>query len=491
MKRREFLKTTGHSAMTVFAGSSLLLKSCHTEEDMKGEPNWIMEGGYDRALPVPSVVSSPVQLNAQSSSFDLLTGKSSLTLSYGNGILGPTIKAIKGETVDVLLLNNVSEETNIHWHGLILPENMDGHPKDVAPGGGSIYYALPIQQRAGTYWYHPHPHELTGRQVFMGLAGMFIVNDDEEAALNLPSGEFDVPLIIQDKHFSGNSLDYSPDADEIMTGYLGEHITVNGVHAPYLHVASSWYRLRILNGSTARVYNLGFSHGIQFHVIGSDGGLLGTPEKVSGIMLSPGERLDILIDFSGLKTGKEVFLGSNTFSKYDVQGRQSFRIMKFKIDRSGTNGFMLPSSLSMIHPIPESQAIKTRTFDIARTIGGSQGGGHGGMGRHSINGKIFDVGRVDETVQAGSTEIWEFDNMKGDEIHPMHIHGVQFQIIHRTGGRNALIASEKGWKDTVLLMPGEKVRLIMTFPQYTGKFVLHCHNLEHEDDGMMLNYEII
>jgi FtsP/CotA-like multicopper oxidase with cupredoxin domain len=113
------------------------------------------------------------------------------------------------------------------------------------------------------------------------------------------------------------------------------------------------------------------------------------------------------------------------------------------------------------------------------------------MGRHSINGKIFEMDRIDETVSAGTTEIWEFDNSSGDEIHPMHIHGVQFQVIERIGGRNRIIASEKGWKDTVLLMPGEKVKVIMTFPNYTGVFVFHCHNLEHEDDGMMLNYRIV
>lgn len=133
--------------------------------------------------------------------------------------------------------------------------------------------------------------------------------------------------------------------------------------------------------------------------------------------------------------------------------------------------------------------METRTIDIAQTIRGE--GGHGGTGRHSINGKIFDMDRVDETVEAGTTEIWEFDNMMGDEIHPMHIHGVQFQVLERIGGRNTLIATEKGWKDTVLLMPGEKVSVIMTFPEYKGKFVFHCHILEHEDDGMMLNYEII
>jgi FtsP/CotA-like multicopper oxidase with cupredoxin domain len=489
MKRRDFIKTSSLKAIAALAGTSLLLKACHTEEDMIGEPNWIVEGSFDRPLAIPSVVSNNVSLNPHPSAGELLKGRTTATLAYANGQLGPTISVTKGATVNVSLQNSLSEETNIHWHGLVLPENMDGHPKDIATPGNSLQYALPIQQRAGTYWYHPHAHGLTAKQVFMGLAGMFIVNDDEEAALNLPSGEFEIPLIIQDKHFEGDNLDYSPNDDELMTGYLGEQILVNGLHAPYLSVASVWYRFRVLNGSTARVYNLTLSNGIPFNIIGADGGLLKSPETVSTILLGPGERLDILIDFSQLSIGNEIFLLSNSFSEYNVQGRQSFKLMKFKVDRSSSVPFTLPSTLSTINPLNENQSVKTRSFDIATMTGNE--GGHDGMGKHAINGKTFDMERVDETVQAGSTEVWEFDNTKGDEIHPMHIHGVQFQIIQRVGGRNEIIASEKGWKDTVLLMPGEKVKVIMTFPQYTGVFVFHCHNLEHEDDGMMLNYRII
>lgn len=274
-----------------------------------------------------------------------------------------------------------------------------------------------------------------------------------------------------------------------MTGYLGEQILVNGQHAPFLNVASGWYRLRILNGSTARVYNLGLTGGKQLNIIGSDGGLLSKPEAVANILLGPGERIDVLVDFSGLAIGKEIYLVSNKFSEFNVQGRQEFSLMKFKVDRTASSNFTLPSTLSNISAISTGLSVKTRVIDIAQMIGGE--GGHGGMGRHSINGKIFEIDRVDETVSVGTTEIWEFDNADGDEIHPMHIHGVQFQVLERTGGRNKVIASEKGWKDTILLMPGEKVKVIMTFPNYTGVFVFHCHNLEHEDDGMMLNYQII
>lgn len=488
MNRRDFIRKTSLSALTAWAGASIL-SACHTEEDMIGEPNWIVEGSFDRHLTIPAVSNGSASLNAQFSVAELLKGRSSTTLSYANGLLGPTIKANSGETVNVSLQNSLSEETNIHWHGLILPEDMDGHPKDVAFPGGSLNYSLPIIQRAGTYWYHPHPHGSTAKQVFMGLAGMFIVNDPEEAGLNLPSGEFEVPLIIQDKHFEGNNLEYSPNDDEIMTGYLGEQILVNGQHAPFLNVASGWYRLRILNGSTARVYNLALTGGKQLNIIGSDGGLLSKPESVSNILLGPGERIDVLVDFSGLSVGKEIYLVSNKFSEFNVQGRQEFSLLKFKVDRTASSNFTLPSTLSNISALSPSLSVRTRVMDIAQMIGGE--GGHNGMGRHSINGKIFEMERVDETVSAGTTEIWEFDNADGDEIHPMHIHGVQFQVLERIGGRNKVIVSEKGWKDTILLMPGEKVKVIMTFPNYTGVFVFHCHNLEHEDDGMMLNYQIV
>lgn len=486
MKRREFIRSTGLTALGAWASSSLLLQACHTEEDMMGKPNWVVEGVFDRPLIFPAIQNNNIQLTAQITSGEMLKGKTSTLLSYHDGMLGPTIVAQRGETIHAVLQNNLSEETNIHWHGLIVPEDMDGHPVDVASPGGSYNYALPIQQRAGTYWYHPHPHGATARQVFNGLAGMFIVRDDEEAALNLPSGEFEVPLIIQDKRFSGSSLDYSPNEDEIMKGYLGEEVLVNGIHSPYLSVDAGWYRLRVLNGSTARLYKLAFSNNLDFYIIGSDGGLLATPQKVSSQLLAPGERLDILVNFSSIGIGKSFYLESRKYSEYDEQGRQEFNIIKFVVDRTSNREFTLPTTLSAVTSIPTASAVATRTFDIS-----AAGAGHDGGGGHAINGKIFDMHRVDETVEAGSTEIWEFDNRMGGEMHPMHIHGVQFQVLDRKGGRGTLTAAEKGWKDTVLIMPKEKVRVIMTFPEYTGTFVFHCHNLEHEDDGMMLNFEIV
>ena len=345
MKRRQFIKSTGLSTLTALFGSSFWLNACHTEEDMIGEPNWIVEGGFDRPLSMPAQVTNNVQLTAKTISDEMISGKLTSLLSYRDGLMGSTITVSSGSNVNVLLDNNLLENTNIHWHGLIVPAEMEGHPKDYASTGHALQYVLPINQRAGTYWYHPHVHGSTARQVFMGLAGMFIVADPEEAALQLPSGQFDIPLIIQDKRFDGPSLDYSPAEDEIMTGYLGEQILVNGVYSPYVAVANTWYRLRLLNGSTARVYNLAMTNNIPFHIIGSDGGLLQASEHEMSLMLGPGERADVLVDFSSLPHGTEVFLTSGKFSKYELQGRQSFSILKFKVELNSTSTFSPPPIL--------------------------------------------------------------------------------------------------------------------------------------------------
>lgn len=492
MERRKFIRlsslTGGFAAL---GGMTWLLQSCHQmgmDMDAMGSYVNVIEGNFEWELVIPSSISAAnASLIAQATAAQLIKGKTSRVFGYHQGLLGPTLKGNNGDNANIQFQNQLSEATNIHWHGFIIPAIMDGHPADTVGAGISFRYSFPIRQRAGTYWYHPHPHEKTASQVFNGLAGFFIVNDSEEASLNLPSGDYEIPLVIQDKRFHPDfSPNYSPQSSEVMTGYLGEYVLVNGRYAPFLNVATRFYRFRVLNGSTARVYNLALSNGNRFYIIGSDGGLLVSPESVNSLILAPGERADILIDFSSYSLGTEVYLQSNSFSG-GIQGSQSFTMMKFIVNKQDTDSFSLPGSLSVINQIPESSATTTRTF----VIGSMMGSGHGsGGGMHTINSKTFDMNRIDEKVQRGDTEIWVFDNSMGNEIHPMHIHGVQFQVLDRSGGRGIKIATEKGWKDTVLCMPGEKVRVIMTFPNNLGKFVFHCHNLEHEDDGMMLNFQI-
>jgi len=321
---------------------------------------------------------------------------------------------------------------------------------------------------------------------------MFIVESPEEKVLNLPSGNYELPLVIQDKRLDANgTIMYSPTLEEVMIGYMGESITVNGVSSPFQPVTTRMYRIRVLNGSNGRMYNLALSNGNTFTVIGSDGGLLPAPETVTSLLLAPGERADLLVDFSKTALNSNVFLQSNTFSGVSSQGSQTFKIMKFTVSKAETDTFKMPVTLNTVTPLSTLAAAKTRTFDIGIAMG--MAGGHGGSmamkGMHTINGKVFKGDRIDESVALNSTEIWEFNNTNGDEPHPMHLHGTFFQVIGRTGGRGNILPHEKGLKDTVLAMPGEKVRIIVKFER-TGKFVFHCHNLEHEDDGMMLNFEV-
>ncbi len=475
-----------------------VFSSCKKMDMMDASAVSVVEGNFDVALPIPEVINatSGTALNAQITTAKIIKDKTSTVWGYHNGILGPTLLANKGDVVTIPLKNDLPEETNIHWHGLMTPANMDGYPNDVVSAASSFTYSFSINQRAGAYWYHPHPDGKTASQVYKGLAGMFIVNDSEEQSLNLPNGDYEIPLVIQDKRlYADYSINYSPNQQEVMSGYMGQYILVNGIYSPYVNVATRWYRFRVLNGSNARVYNLALSDNVPFYVIGADGGLLASPESATSLMLAPGERADLLIDFSSYTIGENIYLKSLAFDAENVQGTQAFNIVKFVINKQEADPFVLPSSLSNVELIDPLLSTYNRQFILngMDSMGGGVMGGMSGMGMsgmHTINGKTFDINRIDATVSAGSTETWIIDNSEGDEIHPFHVHGLLFQVLERSGGRESLIATEKTWKDTVLLMPKEKVKIILTFPNNKGLFLLHCHNLEHEDDGMMLNFEI-
>jgi FtsP/CotA-like multicopper oxidase with cupredoxin domain len=490
MKRREFVKNAGFGVGAVIAGGSVIsfIASCNKGGMMDMMTTYVnvTEGSFSRPLAIPGFGGANTTLTPQATTANI-DGTMRSVLGYqANGILGPTIKLNKGDNANILLQNNLSEPNNIHWHGLMIPSNMDGYPTDVAAAGSTFNYRFTVNQRAGLYWYHPHTDMLTGSQAYRGLAGLFMVNDAEEAALNLPSGNYEIPLVLQDKRLGGSTLNYNPTTMEVMSGFMGESIVVNGVASPYSDVATRYYRLRILNGSNARIYNLAFSNNLPFTIIGSDGGLLKNPQTVSSLLLSPGERIDVLVNFTGISIGTDVYLLSKTFSNAgNAQGKQEFKIMKFRVSQSASDSFAIPSTLSVVSAL--SGAAQTRNF-VLTEMQMSMGGSMSAM--HRINDKVFDAARIDETIPVNSTENWVFEN-KGSEPHPIHLHAVQFQVLGRTGGENrGISASEKGWKDTVLLLPGEKVTLAVPFGSLTGKFVFHCHNLEHEDDGMMLQYMI-
>lgn len=497
MERRKFLyQMVGAGASAMVVGSTWFLHSCR-KMSATAKMIWVKEGSFDnplRLLPRENDVTA-IHWTAKQNTTEIVKNTTTQALGFANDILAPVVDIKRNQVLDVTLNNGLSEITNIHWHGLIVPPDMDGHPDNVVTPGGSFNYHFVINQRASTNWFHPHPHMLTGKQVFKGLAGILLVRDEEEEAFGFPSGTFEIPLILQDKRlYSDGGIHYDPQMTDYMNGYFGHYVCVNGSWSPFLQLQTKIYRLRIVNGSNARIYNLTFSNGIIFHLIGSDGGLLASRKDVDQIILAPGERLDVLVDFSKLKKGQEFFLQSDAFHGGEAQGKQSFKIMRFLIEKEVAEAFVVPTVLSNIAPIFVNNETKIRSFEIANDHGGE--GGHQGHGMgdlhsmHTIGGKSFEMDRVDEIVKAGDTEIWEFDNSEGSDAHPMHVHGVHFQVLSRVGGRGVVFPHESGWKDTVLCLPGEKVRVAITFPQNKGKFLLHCHNLEHEDTGMMLNYQI-
>jgi blue copper oxidase len=467
--------------------AAVTFTSCHKMNDgNQATAREVVEMSFSNQVAMPMVMDATNASFVAKTSTITIGGQSLKTLSYGNGgILGPTLKIKQGEVMNLVFANQLSEPTNIHWHGLEAPAAQDGYPTDLALSGNSYTYNFRVTNRPGTYWYHPHPDMATASQAYRGLAGFYIVSSPEELALKLPAGNFDVPLVIQDKRLTGG-LEYKPDAEDQTIGFFGESILVNGTPGAVMDVEKRTYRFRLLNGSNARIYNFALSDGMKFKLIGSDGGLLDVPVDVSNILLAPGERADVLINFSIMPVSTELFLESASFSGSSSQGNQGFKIMKFKIVKDAIDNFIVPSTLMAVEKISESSAVASRTFNIGHMMV------HGGMEgvMHPIDGKTFDASRRDEVVKSGSVEIWEFDNTTGTEIHPMHLHGLQFQVLSRKGGRGSIQAWEKGWKDTVLAFPGEKVKIIIRFPDNKGKFVFHCHNLEHEDAGMMLNFEI-
>ncbi|MBK8980762.1 MAG: multicopper oxidase domain-containing protein [Ignavibacteria bacterium] len=412
-------------------------------------------------------------------------GPNTETLSINGSYPGPSVVIAKGSTFTANFVNNYTEPATIHWHGLNVPELMDGHPKDSIPPGGNYTYTFPVLNRGGTYFYHSHADMLTAEHVYKGFAGFFIVDDPAEIGLGLPRGNFDIPLCIQDRR-SVNipQFTYNPLMNDIMNGFLGDAPLINGTPDAYFDVSRTLYRFRLLNGSNARIYKIAFSDNRAFHIIATDGGLKDEAVQVTSFFLSPGERTDILVDFSPYTIGNSVILKSLPFTAPGagtyVQGTE-MNLLRFDITDNTGSGGLIPAALPPINYYSISDVKTTRTFTLTMIMGG--------MNMHRINGLTFEMNRIDWETPQNSLEEWRIINAS-NMLHPMHSHSEQFQVYSRNGS-TILPPEDKGWKDTVLINPFETVRLLVKFNNYKGIFLFHCHNLEHEDDGMMLNFKIV
>ena len=471
--RREFLHTAVLTGATVGAGG--LLSACTTEVPPHAhggptEPTVAKGGGAASRTPlrVPGTVSpSGLVLNAAPGTASIIPGKSTATWMYNGQLPGPTIEAQAGGPYPVSFRNSLSQSSITHWHGLLVDHENDGHPRQAVGAGQQYDYTLQVAQRAALNWYHPHPHMMTGEQVYRGLAGAFIVRDNVDTGLpgnplGLPVGAYELPLIIRDASFdSRGNFQFSNKS----SGFWGNTPLVNGTCAPYLAVNAGVYRFRMLNGCNARVLRLALSSGSSFVVIGNDGGLLDRPYAVSEIIAAPGERFDVLLDFSSLPAGSTMML-RDLDAGWDV--------LEFRGTGMVGAGTIPTGTLSTIDPLTSPVTTRRFTFD--------------GMTR--INGKIYDMSATEFTVPFDVTERWVFIT-NGNGPHPVHVHGAAFQIQSRTGGRGRTYEWERGWKDTVLLHDGETVEVLIRFTAHRGLYVMHCHQLAHEDSGMMANFEVV
>ena len=417
----------------------------------------------------PEVSIADYYLNVQYGDSSFIEGKQTPTLGYNGDYLGPVIKVSKGEEVRMHVTNELDMPTSVHWHGLVVPGDADGGPHQLIQPQSVWEPSFKVSQPASTLWFHPHVVGTTALQVYYGLAGMIIIEDENSKALNLPDdyGVNDIPLIIQDRSFdSDGSFVY---LNNMMDGAVGDYVLVNGVITPNLLVQQVKIRFRILNGANARNFNLRLEQNDSFYQIASDGGLLEAPISTENLFITPGERAEIIIDFSKYTKGDVV----NLFNDNEF-------VMSFRIGDAAEDLTEIRDSLAVIEKMDENIATGVKIIVLD------------GMGHMvSLNGRKFDIDRVDDNVALGDVEVWEITTtsgmMMGSQGHPFHIHGTQFQILSRDG--NPPYLNEKGWKDTVYVWANETVRIIVRF-DYKGMYMYHCHILEHEEAGMMGQLEV-
>ena len=439
-----------------------------------------------------------LHLTVAEGSREFLPGKQTPTAGVNGPFLGPTLRLRRGEDVDLIVRNNLDEMTTMHWHGMHVPARMDGTPHQKIEPGESWTASFQVDQQAAPLWYHPHPHGNTGRHVYRGVTGLMWIDDDNSDALDLPKtyGVDDIPLVIQDRLFDDDgAFRFAVNQGAV----YGNTMLINGTWSPFLQVESRRIRFRLLNGSNARIYYIGFGDSRVFHQIATDGGFLETPLQTNRVILAPGERAEILVDFSD---GAEVVLKSypeagwleTIESFFGGIGTGNLELLKIVPRPATRTSHALPERLNTIARIDASRAAKTRPMVLGGPIQGGQGGrfAQGGPGPGPpINGKTMDMGRIDEVVRLGDIEIWEVDN-RGGQAHPFHVHLVQFQILDRNG--QPPTDAELGWKDTVLVPAGDIVRIIMPFERYADPevpYMYHCHIMEHEDNGMMGQFLVV
>jgi len=468
--------------------------------------------------------SGPLRLQASVVETELFGSAATTLWAYrtcdGNRpCLNPTLHLARGDTLDVVLHNTLGEDSTIHWHGLEVDEANDGSGLHPVADGAERRYRFEVRNRAGLYWYHAHPHGRTGRQLQMGLAGLLLIEDEEERALRDALGrvwgDTDLSLMLTDKQIGpDHAIVYRDGADD----WIGNRTLVNWSPEPQRSVRPALHRFRLINVANARLLRPAFLHegaALPMRLIGTDGGLLGTAQTVDDLFLAPAQRADVLVDFSGLPAGAQVILRSLDYAAMENEDEsgplapdlmadhpgaaamgEALDLMLLRIEGDTDPPVRVPERLSSLPPPPDTAGWPVRSIRLSMAAEGDW----------LINGRnVHTHGHAPAfEVRRGTREVWEIRNNMTSMPHPIHIHGVQFRVVSRaisppdmrarSFGDNGLVAQDLGLQDTVLVWPGEIVRVAIDFAQpWTGtqRYMIHCHNLEHEDMGMMLAFAVV
>ncbi|HUB48142.1 MAG TPA: multicopper oxidase CueO [Acetobacteraceae bacterium] len=484
------------------------------------------------ALPVPSEIRPNAQgviaFDARAATARFLPGQSTATYGYNAAFLGPALRLRRGQGVTIYFTNRLPEPTTVHWHGLIIPGNVDGGPHQAIAPGGRWHVLLPIDQQAATLWFHPHFYPTTAAQVIKGLAGLLIIDDDDTDRLALPSrwGIDDIPLVIQDRRFRRDGQFFERmNIIAVTSGYVGTVPLVNGAHYPEARTARGWLRVRLLNGSNARSYLLKASDDRSLYVIGSDGGLLESPVEMQQIVMHAGERFEVMVDCRSGTPFDLVALpaGAPIMRLPPFDG--PVPLVTIRPDRGDGPG-QLPASLAKLPPLPA--VLPAVSQDLVMNMFRDQAGmmplmkaGLMAMAKsgksdpaviarvtqlikedpelsraaqlsaNGVNGKPFALGEVGFTARRGELLRWRISEGGDQMLHPVHIHGCQFRILSERGQKPE--AYRAGWKDIAPISAGGVSEILVRFPhpaRADAPYMAHCHILEHEDSGMMAQFTV-
>ncbi len=403
-------------------------------------------------------------VTAQQGQMNFKSGQATKTYGYNGSYLGPVINITKGQTVHIKEVNDLKSTTTFHWHGAIISGKADGGPHEPIKPGKSRTISFKVEQPAATLWFHPHPDGKTAQQVYKGLAGLLYVNDAQSKKLAIPKnyGVDDFPIVVQDRTFdSNNQFNYKQDYNA--DGTLGKNLLVNGTLNPYIDVTTNFVRLRLLDGSNARNYNFHLSGNKTFYQIADDGSFLTKPVAMKKLQLSPGERAEIVVSTSDLANGTDLKLISG-----------GMNVLTMRLGQRTNNISKLPKTLKKMPAVKEPTGNVNKEKLVLS----------GMSNMVQINGKKYSPDRIDIHAKQGQQQVWTIENKKEmmNMIHPFHLHGVQFRILTINGKKPPM--DQRGYLDTITLNPGDKYRISFKFEKI-GLYMYHCHNLEHEDLGMM------